>query len=71
MCGNIHMVAAVLSAIGALNWGLVGLFRFNLVEELGNLLGQRDLISRIVYVIVGIAGLYLLIDLFMPCVLFR
>jgi len=44
----------VLSIIGCLNWGLVGLFDFNLVEYL---LGDGSLLTRIVYVLVMISGL--------------
>ena len=44
----------VLSIIGFLNWGLVGLFNFNLVEYL---LGDGSLLTRIVYVLVLISGL--------------
>lgn len=44
----------VLSIIGCLNWGLVGLFNFNLVEYL---LGDGSLITRIVYVLVMVSGL--------------
>ena len=44
----------ILSIIGCLNWGLVGLFNFNLVEYL---LGDGSLITRIVYVLVMISGL--------------
>lgn len=44
----------VLSIIGCINWGLVGLFNFNLVEYL---LGDGSLITRIVYVLVMAAGL--------------
>lgn len=43
--------------IGAVNWALIGFFRFNLVTFL---LGDMTLLSRIVYGIVGICGLYLL-----------
>lgn len=46
--------ALVLSIIGCINWGLVGLFNFNLVEYL---LGDGSLITRIVYVLVMVAGL--------------
>ncbi|MCI8858879.1 MAG: DUF378 domain-containing protein [Lachnospiraceae bacterium] len=42
--------------IGAVNWGLVGLFRFDLVSFL---FGNMSWLSRIVYGIVGIGGLYL------------
>ena len=44
----------VLSIIGCLNWGLVGLFNFNLVEYL---LGEGSLLTRIVYVLVMASGL--------------
>lgn len=44
----------VLSIIGCINWGLVGLFNFNLVEYI---LGDGSLITRIVYVIVMVSGL--------------
>src|SRR3982751_5924561 len=54
--------ALVLVIIGAINWGLVGLFQFDLVAALFG--GQSSAISRIVYVIVGIAGLYCLVPLF-------
>ena len=46
--------ALVISIIGCINWGLVGLLNFNLVEYL---LGDGSLITRIVYVLVMIAGL--------------
>jgi len=46
--------ALALTIIGAINWGLVGLFNFNLVEYL---LGDGSLITRIVYVLVMVAGL--------------
>ena len=48
--------ALVIAIIGAVNWGLIGLFRFDLVALI---FGQMSLISRIVYVLVGICGLYL------------
>lgn len=49
-------VAIVLAVIGAVNWGLVGLFDFNLVSAL---FGTMSTVSRIIYVVVGLAGLYL------------
>ena len=50
-------IALILVIIGAVNWGLIGFFRFNLVSFL---FGDMTLLSRIVYGIVGICGLYLL-----------
>lgn len=46
-----------IAIIGAINWGLIGLLRFDLVAFL---FGDMSWISRIVYVLVGICGLYLL-----------
>jgi uncharacterized membrane protein YuzA (DUF378 family) len=47
----------VLVVIGALNWALVGLFNFNLVAAI---FGSMSAVSRIIYIIVGLAGLYLI-----------
>lgn len=51
--------AITLTIIGALNWGLVGLFKFNLVD---NLFGSYNtsIVSRVIYALVGISGLYLI-----------
>lgn len=49
--------AIILTVIGAINWGLIGLFAFDLVAFL---FGTMSLISRIVYTLVGISGLYLI-----------
>lgn len=46
---------AVLVTIGAVNWGLVGASRFNLVDRL---FGEKSTVSRIIYSLVGVAGLY-------------
>ena len=50
-------IALTIAVIGAVNWGLVGFFDFNLVSFL---FGSMTWVSRIVYALVGIAGLYLL-----------
>jgi len=50
------MLALLLVIIGALNWGLIGLFNFDLVAALFG--GQTSFLSRIVYSLVGLAGLY-------------
>jgi uncharacterized membrane protein YuzA (DUF378 family) len=49
-------VALLLVIVGALNWLLVGLFQFDLVAAIFG--GQRSLLSRVVYSLVGIAGLW-------------
>jgi len=51
-------IALILVIIGGLNWGLVGLFSFNLVTAI---FGTMTLISRIVYILVGLAAIYMLI----------
>ena len=51
---TLYKTCLVLSTIGCLNWGLVGLFNFNLVEYL---FGDGALITRIIYVLVMVAGL--------------
>ena len=50
--------ALTLVIIGAINWGLIGLFRFDLIATLFG--GMESAISRVIYVIVGLAGLYCL-----------
>ena len=49
-------VALVLVIIGAINWALIGIFQFDLVAYLFG--GQSAVVSRIVYTIVGAAGLW-------------
>lgn len=49
-------IALILSIIGSLNWGLVGIFRFDLVAWLFG--GQASIFSRIIYTIIGLAGLW-------------
>jgi uncharacterized membrane protein YuzA (DUF378 family) len=50
-------IALVLLAIGGINWGLVGIFDFDLVATL---LGDMSLLSRTVYTVVGVCALYVL-----------
>jgi hypothetical protein len=51
----VDWVTMVLLIIGGLNWGLVGLFNFDLVATL---FGQMSALSRIIYVLVGLSALY-------------
>ena len=55
-------IAQILSIIGCLNWGLVGLFRFDLVAWLFG--GVDSLVSRIIYTLVGLAGVWCISLLF-------
>jgi len=51
----LNVIALVLVVVGAINWGLVGLFNLDLVAAI---FGDMTPLSRIVYVLVGIAGIY-------------
>ncbi|MBO8164035.1 MAG: DUF378 domain-containing protein [Brevibacillus sp.] len=55
-------LALLLVMIGALNWGLIGLFQFDLVAFLFG--GMDSWISRVVYTLVGVAGIYAIKFLF-------
>lgn len=55
-------LALILSIIGCANWGLVGIFRFDLVAWLFG--GQDAILSRIIYTIIGLAGLWCISLLF-------
>lgn len=50
----LHWIALLLVIVGAVNWGLVGLFQFDLVAALFG--GQTAPLSRIVYTLVGLSG---------------
>lgn len=55
-------IALILVIIGALNWGSIGIFQFDLVASLFG--GMGSLISRIVYTLVGLAGIWCVTLLF-------
>ena len=58
---GINLITLLLVIVGGLNWGLVGLFDFNLVAAL---FGDQSALSRIVYVLVGASALWQLIPFF-------
>lgn len=58
----IDKASLLLIIVGAINWGLIGLFNFNLV---GTIFGEpANLMGRIVYILIGVAGLDILMFLF-------
>lgn len=57
--GTLNWITQILVIIGAINWGLVGIFNFNLVE----LILQIPLLIDIVYILVGLSGLYAIYSL--------
>lgn len=52
---TLHMIAFILLIIGGLNWLLVGIFAWDIGELFG---GQGELISQIIYILVGLAALF-------------
>lgn len=63
----IYNIAIILVLVGALNWGLVGLFEFDLVAALfagGGKFGNISGLSRIIYGLVGLSAVYLAIMYF-------
>ncbi len=61
---SLNLLTLVLLIVGGLNWGLVGAFQFDLVAALFG--GQDALLSRVVYVLVGVSALWQLIALMRP-----
>ena len=53
---SLDILAAILLVVGGLNWGLVGLFQFDLVATIGG--SMSGLLARIIYSLVGLAALY-------------
>lgn len=54
----IDWIALILLAVGGLNWGLVGIFNFDLVAAI---FGSMSVLSRVVYSLVGLSAVYVLI----------
>lgn len=52
---TLDTIALILIVIGGINWGLIGLFQFNLVDSL---FGTATILTRIIYSLVGIASIY-------------
>ena len=61
MLKPLDLIALVLVIVGALNWALVGLFEFDLVAMItGSEFGNTNIISRVIYLLVGLSGIWLL-----------
>jgi uncharacterized protein len=58
---KLNALAAILTIVGGLNWGLVGLFKFDLVAAVfgGMHFGEVNVASRIIYTLVGLSAAYL------------
>lgn len=57
-------IVGILVIIGALNWGLVGALQINLVDQI---FGAGSGLSRVIYVLVGLAGIVKLVSCFKEC----
>lgn len=58
---TVDIISAVLLIVGGLNWLLVGLFQWDLVAAIFG--GEEVVVSRIVYILVGLAAIYLIVRL--------
>ncbi|MBQ6165564.1 MAG: DUF378 domain-containing protein [Clostridia bacterium] len=58
----IDRIALIVTIVGALNWGLIGLFKFDAVAWLCG--GQAAIVSRIIYTLVALAGIWCISMLF-------
>lgn len=59
----LEKIALVFTIIGGINWGLVGIFDFNLVEAV---FGVGSVVTRIIYIVVAVSALINILLLFMP-----
>lgn len=57
---TLNLITLILTIVGGLNWGLVGLFDFNLVAAL---FGENTVLERAVYVLVGLSAAYQIVPL--------
>lgn len=53
---KVHRLALALTIIGALNWGVAGVFRFDVVAQLAG--GFSEPLARMIYILIGISGLF-------------
>lgn len=52
---KVHKIALALTIIGALNWGVAGIFRFDVVAQFAG--GSAEPLARFIYIIIGVSGL--------------
>jgi len=59
-CNSLTTIASTIVSIGAINWGLVGIFNFNIIEYL---LGDYAIVTKTIYALVGFSGIWTLCNL--------
>jgi uncharacterized protein len=57
---KLYLITLLLAIVGAINWGLVGLFNINLVTMI---FGEMSNISRIIYIIIGLSAIFILFNI--------
>ena len=57
-------IVGILAIIGTLNWGLIGILHMNLVEQI---FGVGTMVTRVLYILVGLSGVMLLLSYFTNC----
>ncbi len=57
----LNVITLILLAIGGINWGLIGIFNWNLVDAI---FGAGSIVSAIIYVLVGVSAIWLLFNAF-------
>jgi len=60
----LYWIALILTVVGALNWGLVGIFNYDLVYQL---FMNYEMVAKVIYIVIGVAGLYLFIVSVVHC----
>jgi len=58
-----EIITGLLLIIGGLNWGSVGLLNYNIVGKLTQMAGMGIILEKIVYILIGITGIYMLYDI--------
>lgn len=64
---TLHVITLILVIVGGLNWGLVGLFGFDLVAAIGGVnFGERTGFTNVIYILVALSALYQIVNLSGP-----
>ncbi len=58
---GLHWISVILLIIGGLNWGLIGIFQFNVITTI---FGDAAIVTKIIYILIGLSGLWGIFDLF-------
>ncbi len=59
---TLYLIASIIILIGAINWGMIGFFGINLVKQFNDLTLNSNSFENIIYIIVGLAGIFMLFN---------